>query len=96
MSIGIKFEWDPRKAASNFTKHGVSFEEATTVFRDTLAMTISDSVHSAGEDRFVTMGQSLCSRLLVVIHCDRGDIIRIISAREATSRERKSYEEKRF
>jgi uncharacterized DUF497 family protein len=86
------FEWDPDKAANNLAKHGVSFVEAATVFFDTLSVTIPDPLHSAEEDRFVTTGSSNRQRILVVVHADRGDRIRIISARLASSSERKKYE----
>ncbi len=89
----LNFEWDSAKAKSNLTKHGVSFEEATTVFGDALSVTIPDPEHSQTEDRFVILGHSHRARLLVVIHTDRGDNIRIISARPASRRERKDYEE---
>lgn len=91
--MGIKFEWDERKARENRKKHGVTFEEAATVFGDPLSLTISDPFHSMGEERFVTLGLSFNGRLLVVIHMNNGDSIRIISARTATLRERKCYEE---
>jgi uncharacterized DUF497 family protein len=89
----MKFEWDAAKARSNLRKHGVSFEEASTVFYDTLAATGADPDHSAHEDRFVTFGLSSQGRLLVVAHADRNDSIRIITARPATSPERRIYEE---
>ncbi len=89
----MKFEWDPRKAKLNFRKHGVSFEEATTAFRDPLSTTGADPDHSAGGNRFVTFGMSSKGRLLVVSHAERGEAIRIISARRVTKRERKIYEE---
>ena len=89
----MRFQWDPNKAASNLTKHGVSFEEATTVFGDPLAATVADPTHSSSESRFVTIGQSANSRLIVVVHADRGDDIRVISARGATTREKKRYAE---
>lgn len=89
----MRFEWDPRKAAENLARHGVSFEEAATVFRDVLSATGADPDHSVGEQRFVTFGISTGGRLLVVAHTDRDDTIRIISARPATPRERKIYEE---
>ena len=89
----MQFEWDPAKAAENLTKHGVSFEEAATVFRDTLSQTGLDPDHSVAEERFVIFGLSTSGRLLVVAHTERGDTIRIISARLATSGERKLYEE---
>ena len=89
----MQFEWDPAKAAENLAKHGVSFEEAATVFRDTLSATGADPDHSVGEERFIIFGISTSGRLLVVAHTEHGDIIRIISARLATSGERKIYEE---
>lgn len=89
----MQFEWDPAKAAENLEKHGVSFEEAATIFRDTLSATGPDPDHSTGEERFVTFGVSTSGRLLLVGHTERGDIIRIITARLATSGERKIYEE---
>lgn len=88
----LTFEWDARKARSNLVKHGVAFEEASTVFGDILSVTIPDPVHSKTEHRFVTMGTALTGKLLVVVHTDRGDNIRIISARRASRRERNSYE----
>jgi uncharacterized DUF497 family protein len=87
------FEWDETKAKANLRKHRVSFEEASTVFGDPLSLTIDDAVHSEEESRFVTVGKAITARLLVVIHCDRGEYIRIISARKATRYERKQYEE---
>jgi uncharacterized protein len=89
----LRFEWDPAKAAANLAKHGVSFEEASTVFRDALSQTGEDPDHSVGEERFVTFGVSSRGRLLVVAHTEQGDKIRIISARPALSGERKLYEE---
>lgn len=89
----MRFTWDARKAAANVRKHGVSFEEASTVFRDTLSTTGLDPDHSIGERRFVTFGSSNQSRLLVVSHTEEDDTIRIISARLATRQERKIYEE---
>jgi len=88
----MKFEWDPSKAQENLLRHGVSCEEATTVFGDPLAATIPDPDHSEGESRFVTIGWTANRRLIVVSHTEQGDTIRIISAREATSHERKQYE----
>lgn len=88
----MKFTWDPAKAAQNLIDHGVSFEEATTVFGDPLQATIPDPDHSIGEERLITMGQSSAGQLLVVSHIEEGDTIRIISARRATSHERKDYE----
>ena len=90
----MRFEWDPSKAAENLVKHGVSFEEAATVFRDTLSATGADPDHSFSEERFITFGISSDGRLLVVAHTDRDDdTIRIISARRATPHEREIYEE---
>lgn len=87
------FRWHPKKAWSNLRKHGVSFEEAASVFRDTLSVTIADPLHSGEEDRFVTIGQSARNRTLVVVHLEVQDAIRIISARTAAPRERSNYEE---
>ena len=89
----LTFEWDKRKAAANLKKHGVSFEEAKSVFYDERAKLIDDPDHSEDEDRMVLLGLSYALRLLVVCHCYRGEggVIRIISARKATSKESKSY-----
>lgn len=89
----IRFEWDPVKAALNFRKHGVSFEEAQTVFWDEGALLIDDPDHSESEDRFILLGLSKSLRLLVVVHCYRADddFIRIISARRANARESYNY-----
>ena len=89
----MKFSWDPKKAAANLKKHGVSFEEASTVFHDTLSITGSDPDHSGQEQRFVTFGNSSQDRLLVVAHTDEGETIRMISARLVTQQERSIYEE---
>ena len=89
----MRFEWDLTKAAGNLDKHGVSFEEAATVFRDPLSATTPDPDHSVDEERFVTFGVWTSGRLLVVAHADRDDTIRIISARPATPGERTIYEE---
>ncbi|MEW5829255.1 MAG: BrnT family toxin [Chloroflexota bacterium] len=89
----MEFEWDPAKAEINLRKHGVSFAEAGTVFGDDLAVTAADPDHSNDESRYITVGWSYRRRLLMVSHTDRGDKIRIISARELTPRERKAYEE---
>ncbi len=91
--MGVAFEWDENKATTNLKKHGVSFEEASTVFGDPLSLTIDDLLHSEEEDRFLILGQSHRRRLLVVSFTDRGAKIRIISARVASRRERKDYEE---
>ena len=91
--MGIQFEWDERKAKRNQRKHGVSFDEATTVISDPLSATIPDPLHSGfGEERFVTMGLSAQGRLLVVVHLDLDETIRIISARRATRTEQRKYE----
>ncbi|PIT52306.1 hypothetical protein BHC44_08745 [Snodgrassella alvi] len=87
------FEWNNEKAKLNLQKHGVSFEEAITVFWDEHGLIISDPEHSESEDRFILLGMSENLRVLVVIHCERDDSIRLISARAATKRERKQYEE---
>ena len=89
----MEFEWDPDKASQNLDKHTVSFHEAVTVFGDHLSVTFFDPDHSIGEDRFITMGLSHQNRLLVIAHTDRNDRIRIISAREATRREVRYYED---
>jgi uncharacterized DUF497 family protein len=91
--MSLQFTWDPQKAASNLRKHKVGFPEAATAFADPLSLSISDPDHSVGEERFVLIGQSERRRLVVVAHVERGDLIRIISARPATRRERKTYEE---
>jgi len=88
------FEWDESKAARNVVKHGVAFPEAATVFGDPFAITWHDPDHSADEDRFLTFGYSESGKLLVVSHTDRGDSVRLISARIATRKERKLYEER--
>jgi uncharacterized protein len=89
----MKIEWDPRKARSNVKKHGVSFEEAATALSDPLAATGADPDHSIKEDRFVTFGVSKVGQLLLVLHTEERDTIRIISVRKATKGERKIYEE---
>jgi uncharacterized DUF497 family protein len=91
----MRFEWDESKATRNLVRHGVSFEEATTVFGDMLSDTVDDPDHSAEERRFIIIGMSEKGRMLIVAHADDGDIIRIISAREPTHRERGFYEESR-
>jgi uncharacterized DUF497 family protein len=83
----MQFEWNPDKASRNLQKHGVSFQEAAMVFGDSLSATFPDPDHSIGESRYVTIGLSRLGRLLVVAHTDRGDRIRIISARVATRQE---------
>lgn len=93
----IRFEWDKLKAAANKRKHGVSFEEAQTVFYDDNAVQFDDPDHSQDEDRFIMLGMSYQLRVLVVSHCERhGDVIRIISARKAHRDEARYYEEGRI
>ncbi len=89
----LLFEWDPNKNRKNIKIHGISFDEASTVFRDTLSLTISDPLHSDEEERQILIGNTSKNRLLVIIHTERGDKIRIISARKAAKKERKQYEE---
>lgn len=91
--MGIIFEWDGRKATANLRKHGVSFEEAATAFSDPLSLTIADPGHSEDEERFLLVGTSFLGQLLVVAHSERGDRVRVISARAATAHERRAYEE---
>ena len=90
----IKFEWDSAKAVSNKKKHGISFEEAETVFYDEFAVQFYDDENSESEDRFLMLGFSVDARILIVCHCERekGKIIRIISARKATKRESEYYQ----
>jgi uncharacterized protein len=92
----MEFEWDDTKAEANERKHGVPFAEAMTVFADPLSLTGYDPDHPVDEDRYITMGLSATGRLLIVSHADRGDLVRIISAREATRGERKDYEDGNF
>jgi uncharacterized protein len=90
----LRFSWDPRKAASNARKHGVSFQEAAAAFADPLSLTVVDPDHSEAESRFLLLGLSDRQRLLVVTHVERDDdLVRLISARLATRRERRQYEE---
>jgi uncharacterized protein len=88
----LTFEWDSRKARSNLAKHGVGFQEASTIFGDPLSLTIPDPEHSLSEERYITVGGAFTGKLLVVVHTERGDNICIISARRASRRERKFYE----
>lgn len=89
----LSFEWDSTKANKNIKIHGVSFDEASTAFKDTLSLTIYDPLHSGDEHRQILIGISYQNRLLVIVHTDRGDKIRIISARKASKHERNQYEE---
>lgn len=87
------FEWNEKKASYNKKKHKVSFEEASSVFKDLLSLTIPDPLHPEDENRMIIIGQSEKRLLLVVVHVERGSVIRLISARPATTHERKFYEE---
>ena len=89
----MEFEWNPDKAVINLRKHNISFQEATTVFDDSLSVTFPDPDHSIGESRYVIIGMSVLGQLLVVSHTDRESRTRIISARRATRQERRFYEE---
>lgn len=88
----LLFEWDTDKAKINLETHGISFDEASTVFGDSLSLVIYDPLHSDNEDRFILLGNSHRNRLLLIVHTERGNKIRIISARKATKREREQYE----
>ena len=88
----MTFEWDPDKAAENIKKHNISFEEASSIFVDLISYPTVDPDHSIGEERFITIGQSLTCKVLVVSHTERQNRIRIISARTATKKERRFYE----
>jgi uncharacterized DUF497 family protein len=89
----VRFEWDPEKAAHNREKHGVTFEEAQTVFEDDLFIVFADPKHSVSERRYLMTGQSKQGRLLMISYTERFGKIRLISARPATRRERRAYEE---
>jgi uncharacterized DUF497 family protein len=91
--VALRFEWDPEKAAGNLAKHGVSFEEAATVFGDPLGRIVDDPRHSTDEPRYVLLGHSERQHLLAVMFIERAEAIRLISARKATRRERREYEE---
>jgi uncharacterized DUF497 family protein len=91
--MSLQFEWDEKKAKINKRKHGVTFEEATTAFADELSITIDDPIHSEDEDRLILIGQSKGFKTLIVIHVEKRESIRIISARKATKHEQKFYEE---
>lgn len=91
--MDLTFEWDPDKAVANERKHGVGFDEAGTAFADPLSVSVPDPRHSAEEERFVLFGRSDRNRLVAVMHTERGEVIRIISARLATPRERREYAE---
>ncbi|MGH9793218.1 MAG: BrnT family toxin [Candidatus Acidiferrales bacterium] len=91
--MALLFAWDPKKAAANLRKHGVSFEEAATAFGDPYSLTVPDPDHSATEQRYLLLGYSEAGRLLVVAHLEDADQIRLITARVATRHERRAYEE---
>ena len=91
----MEFEWDPRKNEANIRKHGVAFSEAATVFGDILSITVPDPDHSQEEDRYIITGVSGQNRLMMVAHLERGERIRIISARELNRSEKRDYEENR-
>ena len=91
--MNLQFDWDEAKAETNIRKHGISFEEAITVFGDPLAVTIYDVGHSGDEDRFVNVGHSIGGRVLVVVYAERGEYIHIISCRRATPAEERQYEQ---
>lgn len=91
--MGLRFTWDPKKERGNIAKHGVSFREGSTVFADTLSLTIPDPDHSEGEHRFLIVGLSHRWRLLVVAHTTQHGVIRVISARTANRTERRQYEQ---
>lgn len=91
--VSMEYDWDKNKAVANLSKHGVSFEEAKTVFDDPLYVDFYDSDHSFGEHRFILLGKSAQGRLLFVSYMERNNGIRLISAREATLSERKAYEQ---
>jgi uncharacterized DUF497 family protein len=90
--MSLRVEWDPEKAAANESKHGVSFSEAATVLSDPLSITLPDPDYSSQEERLLLLGQSSSGRLLLVALTERGDAVRLISARPMTSRERRTYE----
>jgi len=88
----LLFEWDKVKARTNLEKHGITFDEASTAFEDPLSLTIPDPLHSENENRFVLIGYAYRGSLIVVVHTERGDSVRIISARHATRKEKKRHE----
>lgn len=89
----MKFEWDESKSAANLSKHGVSFEEAKTVFDDPLYVDFYDPAHSSVEHRYIIIGESQQGRLIMVSYTERGEVVRLISSREVTPAEREAYEE---
>ena len=91
--MALIFEWDDKKAKLNYLKHTVTFEEASTAFGDDLSITIEDPLHSQNENRFILIGKSITNKTLIVVHIEKSDIVRIVSARNATKKEQKLYEE---
>ena len=91
--MALNFEWDGKKAKSNLLKHKISFEEASTAFGDDLSITIEDPLHNESENRLILIGKSIYHKTLIVVHLEKSDSIRIISARKATKKEKKFYEE---
>lgn len=91
--MAINFEWDDKKAKSNFRKHGISFEEACTAFADEFSLTIDDPLHSEEENRLILIGKSIHNNTIIVVHLEKTESIRIISARKATKKEKSFYEE---
>ena len=91
--MALSFLWDKRKATTNLRKHGIAFEAAATIFWDPLMLTVPDHEHSNGEERFISIGRTWRDRLITVAHTESGDTIRIISARRATPKETRMYEE---
>jgi uncharacterized protein len=90
-AMALQFEWDNKKAQANSKKHGITFEEASTIFSDYLSLTIPDPIHSIGEERFITIGTSIENKLIVVVYTEYNEVIRIISARKATRNEIRLY-----
>jgi uncharacterized DUF497 family protein len=90
----VKFQWDPKKATANIRKHGISFDEAVTVFKDPLALTFDDKAHSENEYREIVIGHSILNRLILVCFTERDEqVVRIFTSRRATKQEKKDYEE---
>ena len=92
--VALLFQWNEKKSNSNYRKHGITFEEAKTIFNDPFAITIPDPDHSISEQRYIDLGFSINNRLLVVWYTERNNCIRIIGSRKATNSERKEYEDK--
>jgi len=92
--MDLRFEWDEAKAAANLDKHGISFDEAQTVFGDPYAITVFDDQHSDAEDRFIDIGMAISGRILVVVYTENEQRIRLISCRKAAAKERRHYEQR--